>query len=1014
MRLNLKYKFLVPTLMIIMMGMGTISVFAHIKAKEALSDMIEDEIDNVAETISNSMSTWLKNRQLDMGNWSQQGVYRKALLTSFLGVTARDFATAQLNGIKQDYGYYKNILLADAAGNIIATASPDHLPRANVSEDRFFKEALKGRIYMSDHVIKDPADGGLVFIISAPVKDKGVVSGILYAVFDINTFARTFINPIGIGQSGYAYIFTHDGHIVSNPDQAEIFGRDISEFRFGRQMLARGAGVIEYELSENAIFASYRRFGKMDWTIVVCAFRSEIFAPVENLKTFNILVTIVAVVLLSLVLFAITESLARPIGEMVAGLKLMGKGHLDFRLNIRLPDDEVGEIGLALNKMAESIELSAFKIKEQNRLLEKARDELELRVEERTADLAQAKEKYRSIFENAVEGIFQITDQGLLINANPALATILGYKNVEQILGRDIFSLLLLPAESGTALAGYFETRDEVIGYETKLVQTDGTPFWCSISARKIVTDEPPYTCFEGFVVDVTQRREIETARRERKAAEAANKAKSEFLANMSHEIRTPLNALLGFSELLANEMTDPKYNAYTDAIKVSGKSLLTLINDILDLSKIEAGRMELSYGPVSVARLFTEIDHIFTEKIQEKNLKFIMHLGQGIPASLELDESRIRQILLNLVGNAVKFTRKGHIRLTASTGPGKTRDRFDLVLSVSDTGPGIQPGHQEIIFDSFRQADSHLNKRHGGTGLGLNICKRLVHAMNGTISVTSTPGQGSCFQVCLRDVAPSTEHGADDLPEPSPGHGFEPAVVLIVDDDDFNRYLLREMLGKLNLKVIEAKNGEQAVATAKNAQPHIIIMDIRMPVMDGNEATQALKADPGTQEIPVLALTGDLVSVAGNPSAPGRYDGYLGKPVKLDALLAELSRFLRTCDPDPSPLSRPGDFLDDLRVEEIVNPESLAHILETEFLPRCHVFEDSLVISRVTEYGEQLLALAEKHNLNLLILFSRELLESAAVFDITRIKKNLDRLPGLIRDIIHRLKKGNNLYLLI
>ncbi|WP_169400721.1 cache domain-containing protein [Desulfobacter curvatus] len=883
--MSLKYKFLLPTLIIMMMGMGTISVFAHIKAKKALSNIIEDEIDNVTQTIANSMSTWLYNRRLDMGNWSQQGVYRKALLTSFLGVTARDFAATQLNRIKNDYGYYKDILLADAAGNIIATTWEGHPPRANVSQTRFFKKALKGRVYMSDQVIKDRADGGLVFIISAPVKDKGVVAGVLYAVFDVDTFAKTFINPIGIGQNGYAYIVTHDGHIVSNPDQTEIFGKDISEFRFGRQILAEGAGVIEYELSGNPIFASYKKLGEMDWTIVVCAFRSEIFAPVENLKTFNIIITLVAVIILSIVLFVIAESLSRPIGEMVSGLKLMGKGHLDFRLNIRLPDDEVGEIGLALNKMAENIELSEFKIKEQNRLLKKARDELELRVEERTADLAQAKEKYRSIFDNAVEGIFQITDQGLLINANPALATIFGYENVEQVLGKNIFSLLLLPAESRKALSDYFDAHDEVIGYETRLVQTDGTPFWCSIAARKIFNDEEPYICFEGFVVDITQRREIEIAQRERKAAEAANKAKSEFLANMSHEIRTPLNTLIGFSELIANEMTDSRYNAYTEAIKISGKSLLTLINDILDLSKIEAGRMELSYGPVSIDRLFNEIGHIFKGKIHEKNLKFIMHLEQEMPAYLELDESRIRQILLNLVGNAIKFTRKGHIRLAANTRPGETQGRFDLILLVSDTGPGIQPHHQDIIFDSFRQVGSHLNKQHGGAGLGLNICKRLVHAMNGIISVTSTPGQGSCFRVCFKDVAPSIEYGANNCPESSPDHSLLP---------------------------------------------------------------------------------------------------------------------------------RPGDFLDDLRVEEIVDPESLAHLLETEFLPRCHAFEDSLVISRVTEYAELLLATAEKHNLNLLIIFSRELLESAAVFDITRIKNNLDRLPGLMRDIIHRLKNGNNLYLLL
>ncbi len=1018
MHLSLKYKFLVPTLFIIMMGMGAISVFAHYTAKGALTRTIRDEIDNVAVTTVNSMSTWIHNRKLDIGNWSQQGVYKKALLTSFLGITARDFAVAQLKQIKKDYGYYKNIALADATGNILAAAddaladgdllNADLLNQFNISEALFFKEALKGKIYLSDHAVKSRVDGHLVFMISAPVRDKGKVVGVLFSVFDVNTFARTFIKPIGIGEHGYAYIFTGDGFIVSNPEQTEIFGRQITEFSFGRLMQAQGSGVIEYELGNHPIFASYKKLGKLDWTIVICAFKDEVFSPVNSLKQVNFLVTIVVVIILFVVLFVITESLSRPIREVVYGLKWMGKGHLDFRLEISLPDDEVGEIGIALNKMAENLELSDLKIKEQNRLLERARDDLELRVEKRTTDLNQAKEKYRSIFENAVEGIFQISDKGFIKNANPALAGILGYSNTEQILNKEIFTLILMPNEAKEVLESFLNTQDEIIGYETRLFRTDKTPFWCSISARRFRNSTTDKTHFEGFVVDITQRREMETAQRERKAAEAANLAKSEFLANMSHEIRTPLNALLGFSELLANDMTDPKQRAYTDAIKISGKSLLTLINDILDLSKIEAGRMELSYGPVSISHLFKEIEQIFKGKITEKNLNLIMNLEQGMPTHLDLDESRIRQILLNLVGNATKFTQQGHIRLAAKTQAGKSTGRFDLILSVTDTGPGIERNHLKIIFDSFRQVDGHLKKNHGGTGLGLTICKRLVQAMNGEISVSSTLEQGSRFEVCLKDVAVS----GTKTPETTLtiGHDliFKKSLVLVVDDETFNRYMLSELLIKLNLDVIEAKNGEQAIAMAKKEQPNIIIMDIRMPVMDGNKATGALKTDPATKDIPVLALTGDLVSLPGSPSAPDGYDGYLAKPVELDALLTQLSRFLETCAVDQPPPPRPVDFLDNLRIEEITNPKSLAHLLETEFLPRCHAFDESLVISRVTDYGEHLLSTAEKHNLKPLVKFSQDLLESAAVFDITRIKNNLNNLPGLIRDIIHYLKKEN------
>lgn len=1011
MHLNLKYKFLIPTLLIIVLGMGTISVFAHYKAKSALTHTIKDEIENVAVTTVNSMSTWICDRKLDIGHWSRQGVYRKALLPSFLGSAARDFAAAQLQRIKKDYGYYKNIVLADAAGNIVAAADNALKIRLDADRDIFFREALQGNTYLSDHAVKCEVDGKHVFMISAPVKDKDKVVGVLFSIFDVTAFAGTFINPIGIGEHGYAYIYTGDGMIISNPENTGLFGRQIEEFQFGKQMQASASGEIEYKLAGHAMFAAYKQLRELDWTIVVCALESEIFSPVNNLRQFNALVTTAVVLILSIVLFLVAGSLSRPIRDVVSGLKWMGQGNLDFRLDIRHPDDEVGEIGLALNKMAQNLELSDAKIKEQNRMLATARDELEQRVEERTADLKQAEEKYRSIFENAVEGIFQITEQGVIINANPSLANILGYASVDDVRNREILSLILVPGETRMEISRFLNTgNNEVIGYETRLRRKNKTAFWCSISARKLTHPKTREIYFEGYIVDITQRREIETAHREREAAEAANHAKTEFLANMSHEIRTPLNALLGFSELLANDVKNPKQLAYTDAIKISGNSLLTLINDVLDLSKIEAGRMELSYGPVSIPKIFKEIEQIFKAKLAEKNIEFIMTLEEDMPPYLDLDESRIRQILLNLVGNATKFTREGHIGLAVETEPGKTGEQLDLVLSVTDTGQGIAPKHLDIIFDSFRQADGHLKKNHGGTGLGLTICKRLVQAMNGKISVTSALGQGSRFEIRLKDVAVS---GAEEPETAKAIIGkdivFKSALVLVVDDEAFNRYMLSELLAKLNQDVIEAENGRQAVDIARKKVPDVIIMDVRMPVMDGNAAAKALKSDPETKDIPILSLTGDLVSRHGSPSDTPYYDGYLAKPVKLDALLDELSRFLEPGTAESASDTRPQDYLDALRLEEIVNPESLIHLLETEFLPRCHMFDDSLVISRVIAYGEELLSTAEKHNLKPLIVFSRDLLESASVFDITGIKQNFNELPGLIRDIILHLGKEKN-----
>jgi signal transduction histidine kinase/ActR/RegA family two-component response regulator len=394
---------------------------------------------------------------------------------------------------------------------------------------------------------------------------------------------------------------------------------------------------------------------------------------------------------------------------------------------------------------------------------------------------------------------------------------------------------------------------------------------------RKVIYDTPVF--FE--------RKNVEERLREAVArAEAASEAKSLFLANMSHEIRTPLTGVLGLSELLMERHLPPEETRMVRTIHESGRALLGILNDILDISKIEAGRITVSRAPCDVRAILQEIAEALGALVAEKGLGLVVDVAPDVPSWVSVDPLRLRQVVLNLAGNAVKFTEKGDITLRA-----RWRDPDVLHLEVEDSGIGIAESERTRLFEPFVQADGSDTRRFAGAGLGLSIARKLVELMGGQIDVRSTVGKGSTFWFTIR--APTVEGPTPEEPRSTPAPLRVQARVLLVEDDRTSRYVIEKMLTEHGCSVECVTNGREAVAAWTTREYDIVLMDCQMPVMDGYEATMRIRElEEGGSRIPIVAMTASVMRGQVERARAAGMDDFLGKPPDGEGVRAVLSRW--------------------------------------------------------------------------------------------------------------------------